>query len=56
MQLIIQPRDGLTAFVSAIRLAKKEIDLAIFRVDRPEVGRALEAAVKRGVAVRTLVT
>jgi cardiolipin synthase len=55
VQLIVQPRDGLTAFVSAIRLAKKEIDLAIFRFDRPDVEKALEAAVKRGVAVRTLI-
>ena len=55
MKLIIQPRDGLSSFISAIRMAKKEIDLLIFRFDRSEVQKALDAAVKRGVVVRTLI-
>jgi phosphatidylserine/phosphatidylglycerophosphate/cardiolipin synthase-like enzyme len=55
VKLIVQPRDGLSAFVSAIRMARKEIDLLIFRFDRPEVQKALDAAVKRGVLVRTLI-
>jgi cardiolipin synthase len=55
MKLIVQPRDGLSSFISAIRVAKKEIDLVIFRFDRPEVQKALDAAVKRGVRVRTLI-
>ena len=55
MKLIVQPRDGLSSFISAIRMAKKEIDLVIFRFDRPDVQRALDAAVKRGVRVRTLI-
>jgi len=55
MKLIVQPRDGLSAFVSAIRMAKKEIDLLIYRFDRPDVQHALDAAVKRGVLVRTLI-
>ena len=36
-------------------MAKKEIDLVIFRFDRQEVWKALDAAVKRGVRVRTLI-
>src|SRR5262249_49988139 len=55
VKLIVQPRDGLSAFVSAIRMARKEIDLLIFRFDRAEVQKALDAAVKRGVLVRTLI-
>jgi phosphatidylserine/phosphatidylglycerophosphate/cardiolipin synthase-like enzyme len=55
VKLIVQPRDGLASFISAIRMAKKEIDLLIFRFDRPEVQKALDAAVKRGVRVRTLI-
>jgi len=55
MKLIVQPRDGWSEFLSAIRQAKKEIDLVIFRFDRPEIAKALDAAIKRGVVVRTLV-
>ena len=55
MKLIVQPRDGWTEFLSAIRQAKKEIDLVIFRFDRPDIAKALDAAIKRGVVVRTLV-
>jgi cardiolipin synthase len=55
MKLIVQPRDGWSEFLSAIRQAKKEIDLVIFRFDRPDIAKALDAAIKRGVVVRTLV-
>jgi len=55
VKLIVQPRDGLASFISAIRTAKKEIDLVIFRFDRPDVQKSLDAAVKRGVRVRTLI-
>jgi len=55
MKLIVQPGDGLTDLLSAIRHAKKQIDVAIFRFDRPEVRKALEAAIKRGVKVRALI-
>ncbi len=55
LKLIIQPRDGLTTLISAIKLAKKELDLVIFRFDRPEIEKALDAAVKRAVRVRTLI-
>ena len=55
MKLQVQPRDGLGALISAVRQAKKEIDILIFRCDRQELLQALEAAVKRGVKVRTLI-
>lgn len=55
VKLIVQPQDGLAPIVSALRLARKEIDLVIFRCDRPEIQTALELAVKRGVKVRTLI-
>ena len=55
MKLIIQPRDGITPLVTAIRGARKEIDLLIFRCDRKEIGQAVDTAVKRGVRVRVLI-
>jgi cardiolipin synthase len=41
--------------VRAIRRAKKTVDIVIFRFDRTELEKALEAAVARGVLVRALV-
>lgn len=45
----------MTALLSDIRLAKKEIDIVIFRFDRDEIEKTLEAAVRRGVKVRALI-
>ena len=55
MKLIIQPDDGLTPVVQAVRSAKKTIDIVIFRFDRVELEKALEAAVARGIVVRALI-
>lgn len=55
MKLIIQPDDGLTPLLKAVRGARKSIDLVIFRFDRPELEKALEAAVARSVVVRALI-
>lgn len=55
MNLIIQPEAGLAPVVKAIKRATKTIDIAIFRIDRDEVEKALAAAVQRGVRVRVLV-
>ena len=55
MKLIIQPDAGVAPVVTAIKQAKKSIDILIFRLDRGEITRALEAAVGRGVAVRALI-
>ena len=55
MKLIIQPDDGVTPLVQAVRNAKKTLDVVIFRFDRAELEKALEAAVARGVVVRALI-
>ena len=55
MKLIIQPDDGMSPVVAAIRSARSSIDTTIFRFDRPEIEKALAAAVGRGVRVRALV-
>jgi cardiolipin synthase len=53
--LITQPSDGLAPVIRAIGKAKKTIDIVIFRFDRDEVEKALQAAVARGVTVRALI-
>jgi cardiolipin synthase A/B len=55
VKLIIQPDDGLTPLLQAVRKAQKSIDIVIFRFDRAELERALEQAVGRGVTVRALI-
>ena len=55
MKLIIQPDHGITPLLLAIKKAKKAIDVVIFRFDRPELEKALAAAVGRSVVVRALV-
>jgi cardiolipin synthase len=55
VKLIIQPDDGIKPLVQAVRRAKKSIDIVIFRFDRSELEKALEAAVARGVSVRALI-
>jgi len=54
MKLIVQPDAGIAPIVTAIKQAKRSIDILIFRLDRAEIARALEAAVARGVRVRAL--
>jgi len=55
VKLIVQPDDGVKPVVEAIRKARKSIDIVIFRFDRQEVEKALQAAVARGVVVRALI-
>ena len=55
MDLIIEPRDGLTPLVAAIKKATKQIDITIFRFDLKELQRALQSAVTRGVKVHALI-
>lgn len=55
MKLIIQPDDGLTPLLRAVKAARSSIDIVIFRFDRLELEEALEAAVARGVVVRALI-
>jgi phosphatidylserine/phosphatidylglycerophosphate/cardiolipin synthase-like enzyme len=54
MKLITQPADGIAPIVTGIKQARRTIDVLIFRLDRYEIARALEAAVARGVHVRAL--
>jgi len=54
MKLIVEPDAGLAPIVTAIKQARKTIDVLIFRLDRGEMPRALAAAVARGVHVRAL--
>jgi phosphatidylserine/phosphatidylglycerophosphate/cardiolipin synthase-like enzyme len=54
MKLIVQPDAGVAPIVTAIKQARKSVDVLIFRLDRMEIVHALEAAVARGVRVRAL--
>jgi cardiolipin synthase A/B len=54
MKLIVQPDAGIAPIVTAIKQARKSIDILIFRLDRFEIAHALESAVARGVRVRAL--
>ena len=54
MKLIVQPEAGVAPTVSAIKQARKTIDILIFRLDRQEIVQALSAANARGVRVRAL--
>jgi phosphatidylserine/phosphatidylglycerophosphate/cardiolipin synthase-like enzyme len=51
----VQPDAGLDPILAALRKAKKTIQILIFRLDRPEIEKALVDAVERGVAVQALV-
>jgi phosphatidylserine/phosphatidylglycerophosphate/cardiolipin synthase-like enzyme len=53
--LIIEPDDGLTPLLKAVRRARQTIDIVIFRFDCGELEKALEEAVQRGVVVRALI-
>ena len=55
MKLLVQPGDGIKPLVKAIERAKSSIQIVIFRFDRLEIEKALEDAVKRGVAVDALI-
>jgi cardiolipin synthase A/B len=55
VKLIIQPDEGVTPVVKAIKRANKSLYIVIFRFDRLEVEKALSAAVARGVDVRALI-
>jgi cardiolipin synthase A/B len=56
LKLLVQPGDGVAPLVKAIDGAKKSVQIVIFRFDRLEIEKALEDAVKRGVAVEALIT
>ena len=55
MKLIIEPDNGLSPLLQAVKRAKRRIDIIVFRFDRVELEKALAAAVARGVVVRALI-
>jgi cardiolipin synthase A/B len=55
VKLIIQPDDGPASLLSAIKNAKKSVDIAIFRFDRGDMEAALKASVAKGVKVTALI-
>ena len=55
MELLLQPHDGITPIINAIKKAKSQIELTIFRFDVKELQKALEQAVARGVKVHALI-
>ena len=55
MKLITQPEAGTRPLLTAVRRARKTIDIVIFRFDLKDLEQELEAAVKRGVVVRALI-
>ncbi len=55
MELIVQPEDGLTPLIAAIKKATKQIEVTVFRFDLKELQRALESAITRGVKVHALI-
>ncbi len=55
MKLITQPGAGDQPIISAVRHAKRQIDLLIFRLDDHRLTHELAKAVERGVSVRVLI-
>ena len=55
MKLLIQPDDGIKPLIDALRKAKKNIRILIFRFDRVEIEKGLVDAVARGVTVQALI-
>ena len=55
MKLIVEPTDGVGPLLTAIKGAKKSVEIAIFRFDRTDMETALKAAADRGVKVSVLI-
>jgi phosphatidylserine/phosphatidylglycerophosphate/cardiolipin synthase-like enzyme len=55
MKLIIQPGEGAAPIISAIKNAKKSVEIVIFRFDYGSIEAALKAAVVKGVKVTALI-
>jgi cardiolipin synthase len=55
MKVIVQPNEGIAPLLTAVKRAKRTLDIVIFRFDLEELEDALAAAVKRGVIVRALI-
>jgi phosphatidylserine/phosphatidylglycerophosphate/cardiolipin synthase-like enzyme len=55
VKLIIEPADGVGPLLTAIKSAKKRVEIAVFRFDRTDIEAALKAAAERGVKVTALI-
>jgi phosphatidylserine/phosphatidylglycerophosphate/cardiolipin synthase-like enzyme len=55
VKLIIEPADGVVPLLSALKSARKSIEIAIFRFDRKDLEMELKAAADRGVKVNVLI-
>jgi len=55
MKLIIEPSDSAAPIISAIKSAKKSVEIVIFRFDYGAIEAALKAAVVKGVRVTALI-
>jgi cardiolipin synthase A/B len=55
VKLIIEPADGVAPLLSAIKNARKSVEIAVFRFDRKDVEMALKVAAERGVKVTALI-
>src|SRR5688572_26170873 len=56
MKLIIEPDDGVSPILAAIKNAKESVEIAIFRFDRKDIEAALKAAAAaKGVTVTALI-
>jgi len=55
VKVIVQPDDGPSSLLSALKNAKQSVELAIFRFDRSDIETALRAAVSKGIKVTALI-
>jgi phosphatidylserine/phosphatidylglycerophosphate/cardiolipin synthase-like enzyme len=55
VRLIVEPADGVAPVLSAIKGAKKSVEIAVFRFDRKDLESALVAAAAKGVRVTALI-
>jgi len=55
VRLIIEPAAGVAPLLAAIKRARKSVEIAIFRLDRKDIERALVEAAARGVRVTALI-
>jgi cardiolipin synthase len=55
VKVIVQPDDGPSSLLSALKNAKQSVELAVFRFDRSDIETALRAAVSKGIKVTALI-
>src|SRR6201984_2593610 len=55
VKVIVQPDDGPSSLLSALKNAKESVEVAIFRFDRTDIETALKAAVLKGIKVTALI-